>query len=360
MTSVHNPDDVRIFHKECASLVRAGYEVHLISKTDFQGDDKGVRHHSFSFQTKSRMRRFLKSPQKILEVARSIKADLYHFHDPELMMIGSELAREGNNVIYDVHEDLPKQLLTKPWIPKVFRGLVSRSIKTLENRNARSISNIICATESIAKRFRAKGCNVQVVNNFPFVNEFSSDPLRSERANHFCYVGGITRIRGLVPLVKAMAKVDSKLILAGPVQERGLLEELKGLAGWNKVDYKGVVPRQEVKEILNDAIAGIVTFLPVPNHIDAQPNKMFEYMSSGIPVIGSHFDLWREIIEHGPSGICVDPESSNEIANAMNNLLEDQALREMMGRNGRKAIVNKFNWEAESKHMTDFYNRILE
>ena len=102
-----------------------------------------------------------------------------------------------------------------------------------------------------------------------------------------------------------------KLVLAGPYSEENLLKENKINSGWNKVDYRGFVGEDQKNEIFRSAKAGLVTFLDYPNHIHAQPNKMFEYMGAGLPVIASNFELWKNIIEKNKCGICVNPRRSS-------------------------------------------------
>ncbi|MDC4505526.1 glycosyltransferase, partial [Acinetobacter baumannii] len=129
--------------------------------------------------------------------------------------------------------------------------------------------------------------------------------------------------------------------------------------GWNAVNELGQLSRNEVKEVLQRSVAGLVTFLPVPNHIDAQPNKMFEYMSAGIPVIGSNYPLWRSIIEDNGCGICVNPEDPEEIAAAIDKLIVDRALAENMGKNGIRAVNEKYNWSIEEKKLFKLYTELL-
>jgi glycosyltransferase involved in cell wall biosynthesis len=126
------------------------------------------------------------------------------------------------------------------------------------------------------------------------------------------------------------------------------------------VNALGFLSRQEVKTLLAESMAGIVTFLPVPNHIDAQPNKMFEYMSAGLPVIGSHFPLWKEIIEGNNCGICVDPNQPEEIGKAIQYIFDHPKEAENMGINGIKAIEEKYNWRAEEQKLISTYQSILK
>lgn len=92
-----------------------------------------------------------------------------------------------------------------------------------------------------------------------------------------------------------------------------------------------------------------------PNYVDAQPNKMFEYMSAGLPVIASNFPLWKEIIEGNQCGICVNPLEPKEIAAAIDWLTQNPEAAEQMGKNGRKAVEEKYNWQNEEEKLINLY-----
>jgi len=104
---------------------------------------------------------------------------------------------------------------------------------------------------------------------------------------------------------------------------------------------------------------GLVLFYPEPNQINSQPNKLFEYMSAEIPIVASNFPLWKEIVEGNQCGICVDPLNPEEIARAIEYLITHPDEAQRMGENGRKAVIEKYNWESESKKLIELYRKIL-
>ena len=365
MSSAHSELDVRIFLKECVSLAAAGYDVHMVIHAGQSAKDeaalKGVTLHRLSGAS-NRFERMLKRAWRCFNLARRLDADIYHFHDPELIPWGILLALSGKKVVYDVHEDLPKQTRSKAWIPAFARAPLSAAVEIIEWVGARLFFSVIAATPSIRDRFRRFNPSAIDINNFPLPGELDSIPIDWRRKQaQIAYVGGISRIRGIKQVVDAMAlfQSDARLQLAGEFSESDCEHEVKQARGWSKVNQLGLLTRAQVGEVLSRSVAGLVTFLPEPNHIDAQPNKMFEYMSAGVPVIASNFPLWREIIEGSECGICVDPLNPQEIARAIDYLVANPAEAERMGRNGQRAVRERYNWSIEEKRLLDFYREKL-
>lgn len=355
-TSAHKADDVRIFYKECCSIAAAGYTVFLVAPNAVTEEKKGVRIVGVEAHVSGRYNRMLNTSRIIYKKALSIDADIYHFHDPELLPYGLKLKRKGKKVIYDAHEDVPRQILGKYWIGWAFRSVISRAFERYENYIARNLDQIITATPFICERFKKINKNTKEVCNYPIINEIHSSGNWSEKRNEICYVGGITKIRGNVEVVKALEGLEVKLNLAGDYSPVELRDEMKALKGWQNVVEYGFVGREKISEILLHSKAGIVTLYPQINYLDSLPIKMFEYMLAGIPVIASNFPLWKEIVESNSCGICVDPLNVDEIRKGISKIIENDAAAEKMGQNGRKAVVEKYNWSVEEKKLINIYN----
>ncbi|MDF2436731.1 MAG: glycosyl transferase [Bacteroidota bacterium] len=360
-TSAHKPDDVRIFHKECVSLAAAGFEVFLVAANCEEKHTKGVNIVNATAPVSGRFTRMLNTSKIVYQKALSLNADIYHFHDPELLPYGLKLKRKGKKVIYDAHEDVPKQILGKYWINKFLRTSVATAFRIYENRIAKQLDHILTATPFIRDRFVKINARTTDINNFPLLSELGPETDWQQKQEEVCYIGGISAIRGIESLIDSLPLTNGlKLNLAGDFSPAQFREVLVSKAGWPKVNEFGFVGRNETAKIMARSKVGVVTFLPMPNHVDAQPNKMFEYMSAAIPVLGSHFPLWKEIIEKNNCGVCVDPENPQEIANALNKLIADPELSAQMGRNGRKAVVEKYNWGAEEKKIIAVYNTLAD
>ncbi|KUO59536.1 MAG: glycosyl transferase [Gracilibacter sp. BRH_c7a] len=358
--SVHPYRDTRILLKECSTLAAEGYEVHLVAPDAPENEiENGVFLHSSPRSEGGRLTRMTKTMWNVFQKAKSLNADIYHFHDPELIPAALLLRRSGKKVIYDVHEDVPRDILTKSWIPAPLRMLISKSFEVLENYASKKMSYIITATPFIKMRFQRLVPHVEVVNNYPILHELEVPEIDlQQKESAVTYVGSITKIRGITEMVEAAGKTDAKLLLGGKFSPQELREEIIKLAGWSQVEELGQLDRKTVAETFARAMAGLILLHPAPNHIDAQPNKMFEYMSAKLPLIGSDFPLWKEIIEGNSCGLCVDPLSKDDIAQAIQYILDHPEEANAMGENGYQAVLNKYNWEVESKVLISVYKEL--
>jgi glycosyltransferase involved in cell wall biosynthesis len=307
-----------------------------------------------------RMARMLTSARRVLAVAQSLDAHIYHLHDPELIPAGLKLKRLGKKVIFDAHEDVPAQLLSKAYLWPPSRRLVSRAFSAFEQRACPRFDRIVAATPAIRDKFLTINPNTVDINNFPVPGELDDAVPWQEKKAEVCYVGAINRIRGIQELVRACEQLrsDVRLNLVGAFAERGVENEVGRYPGWNRVNALGVLDRSELRAILGRSLAGLVTFHHAPNHINAQPNKMFEYMSAGIPVIASDFPLWREIVHGSECGLCVDPRDPAAIAHAIDALASNPEMARRMGENGRRSILHRYNWSIEEQKLHAVYRSL--
>lgn len=357
LTTVHQRNDVRIFRRECLSLASRGYDVHLLV-ADGRGSEyaMGVRIHDVG-RVRNRIDRMLVLPWRMWRAARQTRAQVYHFHDPELIPIGLLLHWGGARVVYDSHEDVPRATMTKLWIHPALRQAVAQIVEWIEDYATRRFAAVVGATPRITQRFLKTSALSVNINNFPLESELEAPCPPSADSRTVCYIGLISQQRGIIEMVRALEHVDARLILAGPFGNAEAAA--RALPGWKKVDYRGIVSRDEARLIMCESRAGLLFFKPEPNHLDAQPNKMFEYMSAGLPVLASDFPMWRELLKEIGSGRCTDPLDPRAIARLIDETLADPDSARKMGDRGRAAVVERFQWNFEEQKLSQLYSRLL-
>ncbi len=361
ITSVHPRYDIRIFIKECVSLQQHGYMVSLIV-ADGKDDENKHDINIYNVRTKSvgRIKRILQIPWKIYTKILMLKPDIVHLHDPELLIIVKFLIKKGIKVIYDVHENLPKQILTKYWIAAPFRKFLSKLIGKIELYLAKDLTAIVTVVPEIVDRFNNK--NIIILYNYPILSDNLQQQTINVNSEHhkidLVYIGSISKSRGIYELIKSLSLSNLKLNLAGRFSETTLYPVIQKLDGFKNVIYHGVLSHNDANQLLHNSRVGIVTLLPTPNHLDSLPIKLFEYMMAGIPVIASDFPKWRDIVVTHNCGLVVNPFNITQIAEACLYLINNPDIAYTMGENGRKAINKLFNWNNEVEKLCELYNNI--
>jgi glycosyltransferase involved in cell wall biosynthesis len=346
--------------KQCRSLAAHGHDVTLVVADD-GGDDghDGVRIVDVG-RLSGRVNRMLRTTWRVFDKALELDADVYHLHDPELIPTGLKLKRLGKKVIFDAHEDVPSQLLAKPYLGRWSRQVVASSFSVFERYACCRFDGIVAATPFIRDKFLSiNACTVDI-NNFPVVAEFDGAAPWAEKSPQVCYVGNIAAIRGIRELLGACTLLHSstRLALAGSFSEPALESEMHAHPGWIRIDALGHLDRDGVRAVMAASVAGLVTLHPVVNYLDALPVKMFEYMAAGIPVIASDFPLWREIIERSACGVCVNPSDPHAIAVAIDYFIANPEVARRMGQNGRRAVHEEYNWQCQSNKLISFYDNL--
>lgn len=359
MTILHPRFDIRIFMKECVSLSKAGNDVILLVNDNIDNEVKnGVKIISIKKPFRTRFHRFFfnSAGRKIFNEAKKLNADVYHFHDPELIRIGIKLKKIGFKVIYDSHEDVPRQIHVKEWIPKILRYPISFFFEIYENKSCEKFDAIIVPTPHLKERFKNVSRYVYEVCNFPSIDDFERSGVVYSNKNDGIYVGDLSRTRGIQQIALASQKAGLGLKLCGNFHSKNLKVYLSN--NFDNVKYKGYLSRTEIAQEITSSSMGFVTLLNTANDSYSYPIKMFEYMAAGIPVIASNFDVYKSIIEEHDCGICVDPTNVNDILKAIDIIKNDYDTAYRFSLNGQLAIKNFFNWENQSLVLLQCYEEI--
>lgn len=358
LTTVHNRLDVRIFQKQVKTLAANGYRVTLIACAERHSHDEGVRILALP-TSRNRFDRMTRIGLLAFRAAMREHADIYHFHDPELILVGLALKLFGKTVIYDVHEDAAKDIWDKPYLRAWAKPLFAFFVGAVERFAVVFFDRVVAATPSILENLPAR--KTVLIRNLPRVNEMIAPTgVRfKDRSRRVVYIGGLAPFNGAEQMIRAMSELPEvtgiRLVLGGRSNSPEFERLLRTLPGSDRVDFIGWVDREAIRHLFADARAGLVLYQPTPNTVDSEPNKFFEMLSAGLPLIVSDFVHWRRFIDRYGCGLVVPPNKPAAIAQAIQSLVDDPEQAETMGRKGREIVVQQYNWEAESKKLLSMY-----
>lgn len=367
ITSVHNRYDTRIFLKECTSLIRAGYDVTLLVG-DGKADEakNGVKIVSVSkvFTSRSRINRVLTSSKVMFAEALKLNADIYHLHDPELLPLAKKLKNIGKKVVFDNHEDISGQILGKKWIPKVIRPIVSLFYTWYSNVILKQLDYIIGVTPHLTEKLKLLNKNVELITNYPILNlDLNNKNTTKSVKNSFCFAGGITDQWNHETILRALENIDATYVLMGKT-ETSYIEKLMEHKAWEKVIYHGVVSHEDVTKTLSSCTAGLAILSYSDNtygKVGTLGNtKLFEFMENGLPVICTDFILWKEIVKNWKCGICIPPGEIDPLQKAMQYMIDNPDKAKEMGDNGRRAVLEEFNWGIEERKLLKLYKQLSD
>ncbi|WP_281541801.1 glycosyltransferase [Maribacter aestuarii] len=360
---MHPRRDTRIFYRECVSLFKSGYDVYLLV-ADGKGDElvEGVQVLDIGLES-SRIKNFFKSGSKIRKKVEELKPSLVHFHDPELMFVGKQLSSKFQiPVVFDIHENITVQILDKTYIPKFLRGLVSLVYKKVEQYYLKYF-HLIIAEHSYQHVYTNKGRSLTTVLNMPDLRHFEPYINNNRAGNEIFYIGGISNERGLDVTLEALKILKSRgtdffMHYIGPISEEKIVElpirEIK-----ENVKFYGRMDSKEGFEVSKKCVVGLSVLKPIKNYVESYSTKIFEYMAIGLPVITSNFPLYQKVVERYDCGFCVEPYSSNELADSIEELILNPDLVNQMGENGQRAVNKKYSWASEEEKLLRRYKNLI-
>jgi glycosyltransferase involved in cell wall biosynthesis len=362
MTTSHPVRYSRFFDREAVSLARAGFDVRIVgvgTRNDEQSES-GVKLISVARRGRLRL---------IGEVARAAEresCDIYQCLDPWTLRSGLGFKRRhpGTRVIYESSEWFPRMWLDRKDQPLPVRWLGWLAVTRIES-SARSQADAIIETNNTrAGRFTRHGCVPVFVPNYPPL-EMLPEPA-PERRPWLAYTGLVSRPRGFDRLLQAMVPVvrrfpELRLRVMGGFDPRDDIEawakefiRSQGLAP--NVEFLGSLPYQEMFDALRPCLAGLILFQPKRgNDYSGQPNKLFEFMGSGLAVIASDFPEIAPAVRDAGSGWLVDPRSPDAITAAVTSALSDPAGCRVKGEAGRKAVLERYHWGIAERVLLNLY-----
>lgn len=361
ISTVHYETDSRILVKECQTLSKAGFDVSLIINGDKDKINYGTKIIALDNSNQSRLYRVFKKKKIAFKKAIEVDADIYHFHDPELISLGLKLKKRGKKVIYDVHEDMPKQILNKTYLGPLFvRKIVSNAFNFYEKHYSKKFDAVVSVIDEITNQFENK--NAVSIKNYAIKDMFEEAvPVKREDNGKIVliYVGSITVIRGIKEIIKATELLEGKaeLWILGPYETEGLKAECEAMEGYKYCKYFGSMPLKDVYDYTKAADIGLCTLHPTENYKESIPIKVLEYMASGKPLILSDFPYWKNLF--GEIGEYVDPLNPEDIKKAVLKYYDDRELMKSIGKDNKESFINNFSWDAEGKKLVELYKKLL-
>lgn len=368
ITTVHPAEDARIFYRMCSGLAGQGVSVVLIAPSGVR-EDSPVRMSRWNPQI-GRARRVARIVLA-LRAALAERADVYHFHDPELIPLGLALKalRPASAVVYDVHEDYPAMMLEKYWLPRRTRGVIARAARVANLTAGRFLDGIVTADPGVEKDFQAMaGDWTLVYYNFPVLRLFEAVfPEPAGPKSDLVYVGGMSERAGTFVLLDALTLLAGQGIrptvrLGGYTDgEAGRLAVQKGIQSRRlegQVEVRGRIPHSQVPAWIRSGRIGLVTLQAIPKFMKNIPSKMFEYWACGLPVIAGDLPPIGRFLVDGKNGLLFSPSSAEDLARAIRHLLERQDDVEAMGRQGLQLVHETWNNDRQVGGLLRFYQRI--
>lgn len=365
--SGYHRTDARVFQRQCKSLKNADFEVSLLTN-DGQPEETidGIKVYHTKSYWPSRIKVLLFAKKQFLSAALEIDADIYQMHSPELISLGTELQKRGKKVVYDAHEDLPRHIMEKEWLPELFRKPISWITERFMNNHLSKYDAIVSPHTHVVQYLSKINKNVELIANFPIV--VSDYPFSEEdylkREKIMCYTGTVYSYSNQEVIIDAIAQVNGiRYEIAGYIDPTHL-DSLSKHPSFDKVNFLGRIPWVQMQSFYHKTIMGIVVYdykLNLGYKLGSYgTNKIFEYMETGLPFICTDYILWKEIVDQHNCGICVEPGNLEQIKNAISYLLDNPKVAFEMGQNGRRAVKEKFNWRSQEIVYVDMFNKLTK
>lgn len=369
LSTVHRWNDPRIFHKQACTLAKQ-HEVVLAAVDDGQKRTlHRVEIHPLGvWKTRwDRPRLWLRALKEI----RLSRAEIVHFHDPELaLLLLPNAIFKRRKYICDVHEHPRAAIRGRSWLPTVLRSPAARFFSRLLRWSPFLFDAVLLAEESYAPLFPAR-VNVHIIRNyalipdpdFPFFDRYGSfDPNRELR---LLYIGSLTEDRGLLKMIEMLEIVKQVfpnvwLDLVGKIRPRDLERRITDLTRRQgaRIHLHGYLDLRGMSHLLTRAHIGLIPLQPNPNFEESLATKFFDYMAFGLPSLASDFPLWRRFFRENPAGITVDATKPERIAQEVNQLARSPQQLRIFSENGYRIAREKFNWKREGDALLRIYSSL--
>ncbi|HYI66930.1 MAG TPA: glycosyltransferase family 4 protein [Candidatus Limnocylindrales bacterium] len=313
--------------------------------------------------------RFLRYASVLRRALEEAGPDILHAHDSDALgPVAAAAKRLHRPFVYDAHE----LWLGRPPRDRgrAYRLLYRAWYGALERRTVPKAAAHITVSPPIARHLKRRyGIGrVELVANYP---EYSGPVTRRElreltdavpsAAPIILHLGAYLPDRGLEQVVEALRDVPgAHLVLLG-AGDRGseIVRYAAGLGVGDRVHPLPPVPSDDVTSYAASATIGIAPILPTTlNNAYSLPNKLFQYMAAGLPVVASNLPQMREIVEGSGAGVTVDSRDITSLSATLRELLGDRDRLAAMGDSARRAVEERYNWDVSAGTLRAVYERV--
>ncbi len=263
----------------------------------------------------------------------------------------------GCKVVVDLREVYEDRGLA---FPRTMQRSVQRLLRSLMKSLSKYTDEVIHVSEERKRIYGYLNKEGVVIGNYPEISSFRLDSCdihakaapESIIAIHAGALRASYAAEQLLDAMKLVAEVipNVKFIALGGVA--GSLSNMNLVAALSKagiLELAEQIPPSGVARWLAISDIGISLVLPIDrSHFLAAPQKLYEYLAMGLPVVGANVPTIQKVLVENDCGLVVDPTSPTEIASAIIRLAQDEDLRNKMSENGRRAAETRFNWENEA------------
>src|SRR5450759_1906053 len=377
------PPDVRV-ENEMLALTEAGHEIHLACYTrkkrlenDVFGKAIVHRKQITSFIYKSSVG-CLKFPfyfnfwrKFIFRLCEKEGFDVIHINDLPLSKIGVEVKQKFNTrLVIDLHENWPALLKTAAHTQTILGKLLSSDKQWVEYEKEMlpEADKVITIIEEARNRVIGLGIDPARICMVSNTINFENLPVRPNKKNTdtltLFYGGAINIHRGLQIVLKAikmcvLKNIKIRLWIVGDGSYRKKLESIsKVLNIDSQVEFLGQKPFHEMLEILEESDAALIPHLRTENNDASSPNKLYQYMYLNKPIISSDCTSLKRIINETHTGFIYKNDSPEELFLLLEKLSGDRKILEEINGNGKKAVLEKYNWNIDKGRLITAYNEL--
>jgi glycosyltransferase involved in cell wall biosynthesis len=355
LTTAHQSADVRIFERECKSLAtQSNFKILLASHGEMPKCES-ILHIDLGSMPTRRLARFIKSQYVAARILCQYKVDIWHLHDPELLLFACFLIMMRKNLVWDSHEDYFLQFSNsseyRTYLPKFFRKSVSRFMLVLLRFVDKNASLVISATKSINDKY-VNEKKVIVGNEARLDNFVLCEP--TFNSNKILFTGATDDSQCFREVVEALSSWDNLiLMIAGKEPAKDEWNYAKKILG-PQLLFLGWLDREELAKAMSASFAGLITYNDQETNSTNSPNKRFEFAAAGLPCIVTPTRSNINWAQESSGAIVASGFGPSDLQNAIAEMLSDEgvwrdksnALRKWSHSFGDWAISEKLLFQA--------------